>query len=314
MEIVNLEVEKLRPDPNQPRTIIDDAHVKELSASMIYDPKTGTAPKVINPIEVDEDGVIITGELRWRAAKLAGFKTIPAKIVDPGDEHDRFTRQTKENIHRNTMTEYDTMNAIKKLYKSVVAGDHVPDKYNPDKDEGIRTLARQIGKSHNFISEYLQLAEEPEEVKEALKKKQTRRTYIREANKAPEEFKKPLKDKILKGELANQEGIQSVAKALWRAPDKSEDLLEHDYKGKSREQIISYVNEVSPSPISQVKDATERARKVINLTNNLTVILVKTRIENVPPLMQPKLILAIEDLGKALKKLFANKNVKLLKD
>jgi len=73
-KIKEIEVEKIKPDPEQPRESFDKEKLKELA-------QTFKTQGIIQPIEIDENYQIITGERRWRAAKLAGLKKIPCKIV-----------------------------------------------------------------------------------------------------------------------------------------------------------------------------------------------------------------------------------------
>ncbi len=91
MKIVNVLLSKIKPDKNQPRQTIDEEHIKEISQSIVTE-------GVINAIEIDENNVIITGEQRWRAAKLAGLKEVPCKILKITPEL-RFRRQVIENLH-----------------------------------------------------------------------------------------------------------------------------------------------------------------------------------------------------------------------
>ena len=68
MTIENIQISKIRPDKDQPRKYIDPEAVEGLAESY-------KNQGLINPIEVDKDNVIITGELRYQAAKKAGLKT-----------------------------------------------------------------------------------------------------------------------------------------------------------------------------------------------------------------------------------------------
>ena len=62
-------VDSIRPDPDQPRKEFDEAVLEEMKISIL---KSG----IINDIEIDENSVIVTGEQRWRAAKMAGLKEV----------------------------------------------------------------------------------------------------------------------------------------------------------------------------------------------------------------------------------------------
>ena len=73
-----IEIGLIDRNPEQPRTVFDEDALNELANSI----KTHG---VIQPIIVKEDNgryVIIAGERRWRASRLAGLKTIPCVIKD----------------------------------------------------------------------------------------------------------------------------------------------------------------------------------------------------------------------------------------
>jgi ParB family chromosome partitioning protein len=95
MQILQKNINEIRPDPNQPRKNFPEKRIREMAKSILTE-------GIINPIEIDKDGVIITGEMRWRSAKEAGLTTVPVKVIDPGEN--RFRRQVIENVHHNTMT------------------------------------------------------------------------------------------------------------------------------------------------------------------------------------------------------------------
>ena len=104
-------IKDIRPNPNQPRKHFDETALNELAASI-------KIHGVIQPIVINEekDGkyMIIAGERRWRAAKIAGLETIPAYIRN-------FTeKQIKEisiieNLQREDLNPVEEARAIKEL-------------------------------------------------------------------------------------------------------------------------------------------------------------------------------------------------------
>src|SRR3990167_6485945 len=108
MEIVQKPVSEIKPDPNQPRQTIIENNSKDLAKSIQTD-------GIINPVEIDENNVIITGELRWRAAKEAGLETIPVKVLTIANKNERFLRQYKEDVHQYPLTATDNANALLKI-------------------------------------------------------------------------------------------------------------------------------------------------------------------------------------------------------
>lgn len=109
-KVVELKISEIEPMLNQPRKIFDEEKLEELTKSIIEN-------GVIQPILVvkDENGyTIVAGERRWRAAKKAGLKKIPAIIKD-------YTSSKKkqvaliENIQREDLNIVEIARAIKEL-------------------------------------------------------------------------------------------------------------------------------------------------------------------------------------------------------
>ncbi len=75
-------VNRIDPNPQQPRRIFDKQKLKELAQSIrIYGV---LMPISVRPPNMNHRYVLISGERRWRAAKIAGLKTIPALVREDG--------------------------------------------------------------------------------------------------------------------------------------------------------------------------------------------------------------------------------------
>lgn len=98
-EYLELALDLVEPDPDQPRKDINPEALKELAASI-------AAMGVEQPINVRNHParpghyMIISGERRWRASKLAGQTVIPAILREDMDVDDKRRRQLTENYHR----------------------------------------------------------------------------------------------------------------------------------------------------------------------------------------------------------------------
>ena len=109
-KIVELNISEVEPMLNQPRKIFDKQKLEELAESIKQN-------GVIQPILVvkDENGyTIIAGERRWRAAKMANLKTIPAIIKDYTDSKKKQVALI-ENIQREDLNVVEVARAIKEL-------------------------------------------------------------------------------------------------------------------------------------------------------------------------------------------------------
>lgn len=113
-----IEVDRLEPHPDNPRDDFgnDDAELLELAESL-------KDVKLINPISVEaidfdaERYRIIAGERRWRAAKLAGWKTIPANVCRM-DRAAAVRLMIAENLARKNLNPIEEVRAIQLLMQS----------------------------------------------------------------------------------------------------------------------------------------------------------------------------------------------------
>ena len=148
-----IDIDKINPNPNQPRTDFDDEALEELAASI-------RANGIISPITLrkisDDNYQIIAGERRYRASKLAGLDKIPAYIRDV-DDGQVMEMALIENIQR------EDLNAIESAlsYNSLVATLGLTQE----------ALAERVGKKRATITNYLRLLKLPAEIQMGLKDK-----------------------------------------------------------------------------------------------------------------------------------------------
>ena len=148
-EIVELNIDDLRPNPYQPRTIFDEAALQELAESI---KENGVFQPIIVKKSIKGYDVI-AGERRLRASKIAGKKTIPAIIRQISDEK-MAEIALLENLQR------ENLNALEeaKAYKSLI------EKLNLTQEE----LAKKVSKSRSHITNMLGLLRLPGEVQDMI--------------------------------------------------------------------------------------------------------------------------------------------------
>ena len=140
-----IDIEKIKANENQPRTIFDDEKIAELATSI---KENG----LIQPLIVrkyNRNYQIIAGERRYRACKLAGLKTVPCIIKDIDDKQ-MDTYAIIENIQREDLTPIEEANA----YKTLI------DTYGMSQTE----LANKVGKKQSTIANKLRLLKLSDEV------------------------------------------------------------------------------------------------------------------------------------------------------
>ncbi|SDL15258.1 ParB/RepB/Spo0J family partition protein [Natronincola ferrireducens] len=136
--IKNISINKIYPNPQQPRKDFNKATIEELAASI----KTHGLIQPIVVIEKEEGFMIIAGERRWRAGKEAELKELPC-IIRKDNEQQLMEIALIENLQR------EDLNIIEeaKAYKYLI------DTYSITQDQ----LGEAIGKSRPYIANILRL-------------------------------------------------------------------------------------------------------------------------------------------------------------
>lgn len=147
----HLPLDRIFPNPDQPRKNFDPDRLEALAASLKRD-------GVLQPILVKPAGndryIIIAGERRWQAASLAGLKELPVIIRDP-DPRNLLGLALIENLQRENLNPIDEAAAYEKLYKDF--GMHHEE------------IADRVGKSRSAITNAMRLLMLPEPILAALR-------------------------------------------------------------------------------------------------------------------------------------------------
>ena len=151
-KIMEIDISSIKPNPNQPRKTFDPDALMDLSSSI-------KAQGVLQPILVEEIAdnvyVIVAGERRYRAAKLAGLRKIPC-IVRSFSDLQRMEISLIENIQRENLNPVEEARAFSYLLTQA----------------GIKQeeLAQRVGKGRSTITNSLRLLNLPEKMLEGLEK------------------------------------------------------------------------------------------------------------------------------------------------
>lgn len=147
--VVNLKINDISPNSDQPRKHFDESKLEELANSI-------KANGIIMPIIVRKEGLgykIVAGERRWRASKIAGLVLIPAIVRELSDLQ-VMQQALIENIQRQDLNPIEEANALDRLIK-----EH---RLTQDK------LSSVVGKSRPAITNSLRLLNLPTEVAEMV--------------------------------------------------------------------------------------------------------------------------------------------------
>ncbi|MBE7000157.1 MAG: ParB/RepB/Spo0J family partition protein [Ruminococcaceae bacterium] len=113
-KVSTIRLSRIEPNRNQPRKLFDDESIAALAESIRQN-------GVITPIALRSLGndryMIIAGERRWRAAKLADLTEIPAIVLDADDEKSAVMALT-ENLQREDLNPIDEAEGIRALIES----------------------------------------------------------------------------------------------------------------------------------------------------------------------------------------------------
>ncbi|MEK7107612.1 MAG: ParB/RepB/Spo0J family partition protein [Patescibacteria group bacterium] len=155
-----IEVDKIRPNPFQPRKDFDEARIKDLADSIrmygVLQPLVVTRRESLK----DDGGLaveyeLISGERRLRASKLAGVREVPAIIRnDSNDARTKLELAIIENLQREDLNAIDRARAFKRLVDEFGFKHH--------------QIGTKIGKSREYVSNSMRILALSEEILQAL--------------------------------------------------------------------------------------------------------------------------------------------------
>lgn len=157
-----VEVDRIKPNPYQPRKVFDEAALTSLAESIrqygVLQPLTVTRKEVERPGEgIFVEYELIAGERRLRASKLAGIQQVPV-VIRSSEDTDRMKLELAiiENLQREDLNPLDRAKAFKRLADEFGLKHH---------EIGLR-----VGKSREYVSNTLRILALPEDIQAALEK------------------------------------------------------------------------------------------------------------------------------------------------
>jgi len=205
----DIPLEKVVPNPSQPRMTWHEDTLAELAASI-------REHGVLQPILVRPAGdgyEIIAGERRWRASKLAGKETVPA-IVERFDDSTALEIALIENLQREDLSPLDEAVIYKKMTDEL--------------GYSIRNLATKLSKDKGYVENRLRLAAAPDDVRDMVAQRYDTLSAAYELMK--------LENKRRRQSLAKQ--IIAGKLTLLRLHDQVERILHPGEKSLRAEPVI----------------------------------------------------------------------------
>ncbi len=142
-------VDKIRPNPDQPRKAMEQEALKELAESI-------ARQGLIQPLVVREAGgeeyQLIAGERRWRAARMAGLSAVPVVVKDVSDDK-MLELALVENIQRQDLNPLEEALAYRQLAEAGLTQ---------------AEIARRVGKNRATVANMLRLLSLPQDIQEDI--------------------------------------------------------------------------------------------------------------------------------------------------
>ncbi|KXS44067.1 MULTISPECIES: nucleoid occlusion protein [unclassified Candidatus Frackibacter] len=218
-DIEYLPVDKIIPNPYQPRIEFDEEELKELASSI-------KNHGIIQPLTVrknsEDEYELIAGERRLRASKLIGLKEVPV-IVGEFVEKEMAEIALIENLQRKDLDFLEEAVGYKKLLETF--------------DLTQKELAEQIGKSQSTIANKLRLLKLSEEVQQLAKNPNITERHARALLKLPtEELQVSVIEQVIENEYTVREMEELIDGMLAEINGEEED--------EDNINVVRYFNDV----------------------------------------------------------------------
>ena len=145
-----LPIDRIRPNPRQPRKRFDEEEIADLAASIR---QSGVLQPLIVREEQDGTFTLVAGERRWRAARKAGLERIPVTVRRLTDDQ-MLAIALVENLQRDDLAPLETARGFRTLIRE----------FGLTQAE----VAERVGKPRSSVANFLRLLELPDEVQQLL--------------------------------------------------------------------------------------------------------------------------------------------------
>jgi ParB family chromosome partitioning protein len=235
----------ISPNPKQPRRHFDEEALEELADSV-------RVLGVIQPVTVAraDDGryTIISGERRWRAARMAGLETVPVYVREV-DDQTLHEMALVENIQRQDLNAMEVAFSLQRLM-----------------DECALTqdrLSERVGKKRSTIANYLRLLRLPDEVQLAVKEGFISMGHAKAIASAPEAVQLGLLKKTVKKGFSVRQTEEAAAAATAGVSPRGEEPKDHEVElPESYSRLVELLERVFGSNIS-LKSTPKGQKKIV---------------------------------------------------
>ena len=264
MELKTINISDILANFYQPRTKFDRESIKELSESILSN-------GLINPITITPDKkrkgkyMIVSGERRWQAHKVAGIKTIPCVVKTYSTDGQFMVESLIENLHREDLTPEETGRFLVKIKKEMG--------FATDKQ-----LADFIKLDQRRVGEFLRFTENTsEKIKKAVREGKLGYSVVTSS--------------LLQLDKKQQDNFADMAL-------KSKEGIEEKFV---RESVKEIKREERPEPIQYEETINDYVDEALSNLHNFKYAVDKMKKANLPDLSKSKADKAITTAGLHLK-------------
>lgn len=236
-EVIDINLDEIAPNPFQPRRHFDVQSLNELAESI-------RSNGVLQPVlvkKVSNGYMLVAGERRCKASKIAGFSTVPAIVRDYNNQY-LAELALLENIQREDLTIVEEAEAYQNAIKSLNLT-HLE-------------LATKIGKSRSYVSNALGILSLPSEVLNEINKGNITMGHARSLSKLKDINRiKKISNMIIKEKLTVRD-IESLVKKEEKKVKIKRKMLDQDFQeglNTTKDYINSKILLKAPVKVSSNK-------------------------------------------------------------
>ncbi len=260
-ETAEIDIDRIVPNPTQPRKEFDEEALDELAESI-------RQLGVIQPVTVKKSDngkyIIISGERRWRAAQRADLRTLPAYIREVDDEN-LHAMALVENIQRQDLNAIEIALGLQRLIEEC----HLTQE----------ALSQKVGKNRSSVANYLRLLKLPDELQLALKEGLVSMGHAKAIAGLPEREQLRMLKRILKKNLSvrqTEELVRSLAEAAEAAPR----TVEEEEYPESYSRLVEQLERLFTSEIAIRRTKSGGGRITIDFTDDAEIERILERLKS----------------------------------
>ncbi|WP_105619196.1 nucleoid occlusion protein [Vallitalea okinawensis] len=221
LKILNVSLDRVRPNPYQPRRVFDQVALNDLANSI-------REYGVMQPISIrqltGDSYELIAGERRLRASKMVGLDTIPAVLVEVIDQ-DSAVLALIENLQRENLNYFEEAEGFVNLISD----------YGMTQED----VAKKVGKSQSTIANKVRLLKLSSDIRKEIAEHQLTERHARALLKLPNE---ELQIKVIKMIADRNLNVAKTEDLIGRVMD---DILDSkEEQGKQKRKIRRFIKDI----------------------------------------------------------------------